>query len=125
MVIFTLGTSGAVRCSAAMFSLPILLLLGACQSLKPVNSDGATPSMAVILSAEVPLPATTPFDSLPGARAAYLEAYCDGYHSGLTSLNMLIRKPDLKDQVRSQGWRAGVDAGFNQHSAEVINKPRP
>ena len=114
-----------MRIYAVIFSLPLLLLLGACQSLKRANPGEATPCLAAILSAEVPLPATTPFDSQPEARAAYLEAYCDGYHSGLASLNLLIRKPEMKDQVRSPGWRAGVAAGFNQHFADVFNKPRP
>jgi len=79
---------------------------------------GATNSVSDIIqqvttawNADVPMPSTTPFDSSPDSRAAYLEAYRDGYRSGLTSLNVEFRVPPASDTVRWRGWQDGASAG--------------
>ena len=60
----------------------------------------------------VPLPQTTPVDANPMARAAYLEAYRDGYRSARMGDNRSIDRvsgPYLF--ARRLGWQAGVADG--------------
>ncbi len=78
-----------------------------------------------VRNADVPVPSVTPFDSKPEERIAYLDAYREGYRSGLASLNVLFHKPDASDTVRTQGWQAGASAGFSKHSADVMTKSQP
>jgi|SRR5690242_18573040 len=101
-----------------------VLILAGCKSEPQTGIDPAQ-ELAAAKVAVVPLPATTPFDSLPSERAAYLEAYRDGYRSGLVSLNVLIGQPAVGDSyysARTNGWRSGVTAGFSAHFAEVMQK---
>ena len=101
-----------------------VLTLAGCKSQPQAGIDPAQ-ELAAARVAEVPLPATTPFDSLPDEQAAYLEAYCDGYRSSLVSLNVLIGQPAVGASyysARTNGWQAGVSAGFGNHFAEVMHK---
>ena len=66
---------------------------------------------------DVPLPSTTPFDASPDSRTTYLEAYRDGYRSGLTSLNVEFRLPASSDTARWRGWQDGAAAG-----SKVVSK---
>jgi hypothetical protein len=106
-----------VRCFIALLSLSLLFSLSACQSDQPTNVY-PTPVNALgdARDAPVALPATTPFDATPKLRAEYLEAYPDGYRSGLTGMNILFRKPSETTQtVRAKGWRDGADAGLKEY----------
>jgi len=61
------------------------------------------------------LPATTPFDFDAEARIAYLDAYRDGYCSGLTSLNISYHDPEIFSDAKvtlttanPRGHKAGM-----------------
>jgi hypothetical protein len=95
-----------------------------CKSQSQTGVD-ASQQLAAARIAEVPLPAATPFDSLPNERTAYLEAYRDGYRSGLVSLSILIGYPAIGDSfysVRTYGWHSGASAGFGAHTQEIFSK---
>jgi hypothetical protein len=71
--------------------------------------------------AVVAQPASTPFDANPMARAAYLDAYRDGYRaaiSGGVTATDTIRGPHRFAQ--EVGWRAGVQEGLR-----ASGKPAP
>jgi len=105
-----------VRCFIAIFSFAMLLSLPACQSGKPRNVYAPANELAVARSAQVPTPATTPFDANPQLKTEYLDAYHDGYRSGLTGMNILFRKPpEGVPNPRTKGWRDGVDAGLKEY----------
>ena len=117
--------SFARRIFTSLLSLPILLLLSGCQSQNAAKGDLATHQLDAARNADVPLPSITPFDATPEARAAYLEAYRDGYRSGLVSFNVLFHQPEKTDTIRMPGWQAGASAGFSKHLADVMNKSTP
>ncbi len=89
-------------------ALPIVLLSG-CASWPEGSED-------------IDLPAATPFDNNPAQRAAYLDAYHQGYragkHEGRTS-NDFIRGPHHFAQ--ELGWRAGA----SQAVANSTEEDRP
>jgi hypothetical protein len=94
-----------------------LVFLPACQSDRPANVYAApVDGLAVARSAQVPTPATTPFDATPQQRTEYVNAYQDGYRSGLTGMSILFRKPsDTVQTARVRGWRDGADAGLKEY----------
>lgn len=101
-----------------------VLILAGCKSRSQTGIDPAQ-ELAAANVVEIPLPAPTPFDSFPSERAAYINAYRDGYRSGLVSVNVLIGWPAVGDRfysVRTNGWRASVSAGFSAHLAEVMQE---
>src|SRR6185369_12824691 len=103
-----------MRSFATILICLAVLTLAGCKSQSQTGVD-LSQKLAAARGAEVPLPATTPFDSSPNERAAYLEAYCDGYRSGLVSLNVLIGQPVVGTSyysARTNGWQTGVSAGF-------------
>ena len=110
-----------MRLHSHILSLGVVAVLVGCRSPQPISSDDSMQRLAAARVAEVPLPATTPFDSESAARAAYLDAYKDGYRSGLVSLNVLFQAPDEKDVIRTRGWFDGARAGMNT----VIASKRP
>jgi len=113
-----------MRAFTTIFICGAVLILAGCKSESRTGIDPVQ-ELAAAKVAAVPLPATTPFDSLPGERAAYLEAYRDGYRSGLVSLNVLIGQPAVGDSfysARTNGWQTGVSAGFSAHFTEVMQK---
>ena len=114
-----------MRFFIAFLSLPMALLLSACQSQHSATSEDTMQQLDAAREADVPVPSVTPFDSNPEERVAYLDAYRDGYRSGLVSLNVLFHKPDASDTVRTQGWQAGASAGFGKHFADVMRKSQP
>ena len=83
-----------MRILATAFALVLILLTG-CRSsvvedkIWTARQDG----IAYAYSAVIPLPETTPFDSDPTARTAFLSAYQDGYRSGLTQFNINFGRP--------------------------------
>lgn len=108
----------------AILSLSAVVLT-ACRSTKPASASGPDEKLAAAMTATVPLPATTPFDAMPEARAAYLESYCDGYRSGLVSFNVLFGQPVVSMNyytARTNGWHTGASAGFSAHFLSIFNK---
>ena len=116
------SASFAMRFYIVILSLPVLLLFSACQSQSHAKCDAAVQQIDAARNTDVPIPSTTPFDSSPESRAAYLDAYRDGYRSALVSLNVLFHKPDVSDTVQTQGWQAGASAGFSKHFDNVMRK---
>ena len=56
----------------------------------------------------VPLPAATRFDSEPGARKTYLDAYRNGYRNGLTGIMVDCFLPlGQPNQPHEGGWSDG------------------
>jgi hypothetical protein len=99
------------------------LLFAGCKA-QPQASINISEELAAARVAEVPLPTATPFDSSPTERAAYLEAYRDGYRSGLVSLNVLINEPAAGNtfySARTNGYFAGERAGFFKHFKSISN----
>ena len=88
--------------------------------VKNDTGSGVTQQITAAWNADVPMPPTTPFDSSPDKRAAYLEAYRDGYRSSLTSANVLFRMPAESDTVRARGWQDGASAG-----SKAMSKKQP
>jgi hypothetical protein len=104
------------RCFFTLASLSLLVSLSACQADKPANVYAPVDGLAVARSAPVPVPATTPFDGNPQLRTEYLDAYRDGYRSGMTGMNILFRKPpEGVPNPRTKGWRDGADAGLKEY----------
>lgn len=70
---------------------------------------------------EVPLPATTPYDSNPKARKAYLEGYRMGYRNGIKGGGGSFDSFDYgqTSEARNFGWfygqMAGQEAGNHRH----------
>ena len=94
----------------------MLVFLAACQSDKTADAYPPVDGLAVARNAQVPLPATTPFDDTPPLRTEYLEAYRDGYRSGLTGMYMTFRKPpNGASTARTKGWQDGGDAGLKEY----------
>jgi len=106
----------AVRGSITAFCFSLLVFLTACQSDQPASPYPSTEGLAAAREAQVQTPASTPYDDSPQQRQVYLEAYADGYRSGLTGMNILFRKPnDAASTVRIRGWRDGADAGLKEY----------
>jgi hypothetical protein len=94
----------------------LLAFLAACQSDHSANVPPPADVLADARNAPVPMPVTTPFDATPRLRDEYLEAYRDGYRSGLTGMNIIFRKPPAGGPpARSAGWRDGGDAGLKEY----------
>jgi hypothetical protein len=102
-----------------ILGLAVLMGLAACRSQQRISANHETEELRLEQQAEVPMPSTTPFDSSPPNRAAYLEFYAYGYRSGLVALNVLFHKPEPTDAVRTQGWQDGASAGLSAHITEV------
>jgi hypothetical protein len=111
-----------MRVCITILSLAVLMGLSACRSQQQAGGYDPMRELRSAQQAEVPLPATTPFDSSPETRAAFLESYRYGYRSGLVSLNVQFQKPDESDPVRTLGWREGATAGLNAHITGVMRK---
>jgi len=101
-----------IRTSATIVSLTVLLVLAACKSPESSSGSFSVHQLEAARKAEVPLPASTPFDEAPNSRAAYLEAYRDGYRSGLVEYKVVFHPPDAGDAIRQAGWDAGNAAGY-------------
>lgn len=66
----------------------------------------------------VPLPASTPFDSNPAARMAYLDAFRDGYRTATREGRIsqdFITGPNRF--ARELGWRAGATQAISDKGA--------
>jgi len=115
-----------MRLLSTLLTCLAVMALAGCKS----HSEGSTDplqELAAARIAEVPLPAATPCDSSSYARAAYLEAYRDGYRSGLVPLNVLIGSPAIGDNyysARTNGWAAGASAGLSAYSKEIFSNMR-
>src|SRR4051794_9606823 len=75
--------SHAIRLRRNILCFAVSMGLVGCHSQPQKSSYDPMQQLAAARIAHVPLPATTPFDSAPDARAAYLDAYREGYRSGL------------------------------------------
>jgi hypothetical protein len=97
-------------------NIEFAVVLSACRSTTPVSTfdRGAIEGARV---AEVPLPATTPFDATPNARAAYLESYRDGYRSGLVSFNVLFSAHFHSVFTASEAERRALNFGWHEPKA--------
>ena len=87
-----------------------VLLISGCSSLQE--------------SANVPLPETTPFDTNPMARDAYLQAYREGYLTAAEGQN--TSREFLYGPYRfprELGWKAGVLQGFQGAGSNSGVKP--
>ena len=105
-----------VRCFIAIPCLALLLGLAACRSDKSAEVYPSQDWLTVVRNAHIPLPVTTPFDNTPPLRAEYLEAYQDGYRSGLTGMYLTFRKPPAEASTASiKGWQDGGDAGLKEY----------
>jgi hypothetical protein len=105
-----------VRCFIAILCLSMLVSLTACQSDKSADVYPPVDGLAVARTAPVPTPVTTPFDASPQLRAEYLEAYQDGYRSGLMGMNIIFRKPPKGASTAcTRGWQDGGDAGLKEY----------
>ena len=98
-----------MRYTALLLSTLILLAASACKTGQRVNSRGPVTDTA---SFEVPLPASTPFDDIPDARAAYLQWYREGYRMGFPGFasppwGRVGERLDLTDP-RTRGWLDGA-----------------
>lgn len=56
----------------------------------------------------VPTPQSTPFDYSPMLRAAYLDAYQDGYRATKSGNRMRVFRQGPYDFARELGYRAGA-----------------
>lgn len=111
-----------MRYLITILSFAVAVTLTACQSAKQRTAYDPDTQLAAARSADVPVPATTPFDATPEARAAYLESYCDGYRTGLVSFNILFGKPAASAShyaARTNGWHTGASDGFYAHLRSV------
>ncbi len=120
---------------ARLCALLVPVLLAGCASYGPcgpglwvpwiawqdrADAKRADARIEAALHAEVPMPSATPFDADPAARGAYLEAYRDGYRSGLLAFRSghdggryLYPRPDVTHHAtRVAGWEAGDQAGL-------------
>jgi hypothetical protein len=105
-----------VRCFITISSLAMLVFLAACRSDKPAEVYPSEDWLTVTRNAHIPLPLTTPFDNTPQLRTEYLEAYQDGYRSGLTGMYLTFRKPLAGDTTaRIKGWQDGGEAGLKEY----------
>jgi hypothetical protein len=105
-----------MRLFIAISSLSMLVSLTACQSDKSTDIYPPVDGLAAARSAPVPTPITTPFDASQPLRTEYLEAYRDGYRSGLTGMYLTFRKPTKgASPARTTGWQDGGDAGLKEY----------
>jgi len=99
-----------MRYTAILLSALLSLSLSACKTAR--QTDSSEP-MDTTTSVAVPLPVVTPFDAIPGARRAYLDAYQLSYGSGPHTFALppvwAGRVGELYDpkDPRVRGWRDG------------------
>ena len=107
-----------------ILSFAAAVALAACRAAQQASACDPAERLAAARIAEVPLPAATPFDETPDARAAYLESYRDGYRSGLVSFNVLFGQPEPSVSyyaARTNGWHTGASAAFSAHLNSVFS----
>lgn len=108
--------SGPGRCFIAVIASLTLFAVSACRSDNTARAYPPADALADARTAEVPTPVTTPFDATPKLRSEYLEAYQDGYRSGLTGMNIIFRKPPAgASAALRKGWQDGGDAGLKEY----------
>src|SRR5262245_54262383 len=98
-----------MRYTTILLSTWMLFAVSACRTAPRVNAREPVTDPA---SAEVPSPASTPFDGIADARAAYLQGYREGYSSGFPGFASppwmsVGERHDLTDP-RTRGWRDGA-----------------
>jgi hypothetical protein len=114
-----------MRYFITILSCATAVTLTACRSTKQTSAYDSTEHLAAARIADVPLPATTPFDATPAARAAYLDSYRDGYRSGLVSFSILFGQPAVSASyyvARTNGWYTGASAGFDVHLRSAFSR---
>jgi hypothetical protein len=114
-----------MRYFITILSFAAAVTLTACRSTQQSSAYDPAEQLAAARIADVPLPAATPFDAMPDARAAYLDSYRDGYRSGLVSFNVLIGQPNASASyyaARTNGWHAGASAGFSAHLQSAFTR---
>ena len=99
-----------MRFTPILLSTFMLLAVSACKTDHHVNSTEPVAMNPI----ERALPASTPFDGIADARAAYLQSYQEGYDRGLSGLGpggpwYVGTRIDETDP-RIQGWRDGSRA---------------
>jgi hypothetical protein len=107
-----------MRYTTIVLGTLMLLAVSACKTTQRVNSREP-----VTASVEVPPPASTPFDGIADARAAYLQNYREGYSTGFPGFAappwMRVGEAyDLTDP-RMRGWRDGVWAARLDAAAKL------
>ena len=108
-----------------LHTLAIVILLGltACAAVDPKPSN-ATAASTLKKESTVPLPAHTPFDDDPEARAAYLESFEHGYRIGLAGYHASHDMTYTKHlQAHSEGYFAGQSAGAAVYEAQKEEEP--
>lgn len=102
-----------VRCTVVFLSTLMLLTVSSCKTGQRVSAR--KPVMDATVT-EVPLPISTPYDYFGDGRTAYLEAYREGYQSGMPAFFNPYARVGVSDP-RSVGWH---DGSFTARLAEAM-----
>ncbi len=96
----------------------------------PPHGAGSVAAVPESTNVTVPLPAQTPFDENPKARAAYLEYYAMGYQLAVTAADyaspgcLCTAEGDAERYEASMsGFFAGKEAGFGGFGQETATEP--